>query len=236
MSMIDKIIALRAKIPANGATEHEALAALELADKLMEKHGISEGELNNVQFKRDMREGGYAQKQKTLHPSQKYCGMRVAKFCGVKGWRNHVSWSCFGFKEDVEMAEFLMDLIHNSMDRCWKDFLAVNPKTPNVSRHTQYWSFMIGMAKKINETLDMLIEERKKYYDQGTGTDLVVLKNALVMDGLAAMLPSLRFRKAKSSGVRTDGGAYDQGQAAGATVNLRRPLKGGGGGVKRITG
>lgn len=231
MSMINKIIALRAKIPANGATEHEALAALELADKLMQKHGITEEELNNVQFKRDMRSGSHQQRQKALHPSQKYCSVRVARFCGVKTWLDNGArnLAMFGFREDVEMAEFLMSLIHDSMDRGWKEFLASNPKDPKVTRHTQYWSFMIGMANRINETIDMLIEERKKYYEKGTGTDLISMKNALIDEGLSILLPSLRLKKTKNTGVRADQDAYGQGQTAGAAVNLRHPLKSGGG-------
>ncbi len=227
MSMIDKIIALRLKIPANGATEHEALAALELADKLMQKHGITEEELNNVQFKRDMRSGVHQQKQKAVHPSQKYCAVRVSRFCGTKTWldKNDNNLKIFGFNGDVEMAEFLMNLIHDSMDRGWKEFLATNPKDPNVSRHTQYWSFMIGMANRINENIDILIEERKKYYAKGTGTDLVIVKNALITEGMSALLPSLKLKRSKRTGVRADQDAYGQGQTAGNAVNLRRPLK-----------
>ncbi len=61
MSMIDKIKALREKIPENGATEGEAMAALELAEKLMEKYGITEADLKKVDFQRDMREGSFTQ-------------------------------------------------------------------------------------------------------------------------------------------------------------------------------
>jgi len=50
MNIHDKIIQLRKMVPENGATEAEAMVALELAAKLMAKHGITEEELNKAEF------------------------------------------------------------------------------------------------------------------------------------------------------------------------------------------
>ncbi len=228
MNMIDKIASLRAKIPANGATEEEALASLALADKLMQKHGISEKDLENIEFKRDMREGSYTQKQKTEHPSQKWCAMTIAGFCGIKVWTGRTTGNkkylkMFGLNDDVAMAEFLTSLVHDSMDRGWKEFLQHNPKRPDVSRHTEYWSFMMGFANRINEKLQDLIDARVHYYDS-TGTDLIVIKSALVDQGLDSLLPDLNLKAGKRSSTRVAGGAYKQGQSAGDNVNLQRPI------------
>lgn len=225
--MIEKIVALRGKIPENGATEQEALAALALADKLMVKHGLTEADLRNVDFARDMRSGSFTQKQKAIHPSQKYSGTSIAAFCGVKAWTQHIdnrkqNIRMFGMKGDVTMAEFLMGLVHDSMDRGWKEFLKTNVKRTNVSRHTEYWSFMIGFADTINNKLQDLVDAREVYMDS-TGTDLVVVKNSLVEEGLASMLPSLRTKKSSGS-TRVTGDAYSKGQTAGDKVNLSRPI------------
>jgi len=237
--MIEKIAALRAKIPENGATEDEAIAALAIAEKLMEKHGITEADLANVQFKRDMRQGGFEQKQKQEHPSQKYCDTTIARYCGTKAWngrsqtvKGKKTTELFGFAGDVEMHEFLLGLIHDSMNRGWKEFLKLNVKS-DQSRHTQYWSFMIGFAERINDKLDELINARVAQV--GTGTDLVTAKMALVEQGLEAMLPALQTREGRSSKTRVNHDAYGQGQAAGDKVNLQRPIQQGQSNMKRIS-
>jgi hypothetical protein len=47
-ALLDRISALLAKTRANGCTEAEALAAAELAEKLMAKYGLSLGELESI--------------------------------------------------------------------------------------------------------------------------------------------------------------------------------------------
>lgn len=236
--MINKIAALRAKIPENGATEDEAMAALAIAAKLMEKHGITEADLKAVEFSQDMRQGEFTQRQKTVHPSQKYCGVTIGLFCGVKAWTSHVSsrkkhLKMFGLINDVEMAEFLLGLIHDSMNRSWKEFLATNAKT-NESRHTQYWSFMIGFSERVNDKLEELMRERTAQVDS-TGNDLVVVKMALVEQGMSSMLPDVKLRKSRSRGTSLNMSAYGQGQIAGSKVNLSRPIQSKQSNTKRIS-
>jgi len=229
--IIAKIAALKAKIPERGATEEEAIAALAIAEKLMEKHGVTEADLKAVEFSRDMRQGVYEQRQKQEHPSQKYCDTTIARYCGTKAWngrsktvRGKKTTEIFGFKGDVEMHEFLLGLIHDSMDRGWKEFLKNNPKDPDVSRHTQYWSFMIGFGMRICDKLEELIEARTAQRDS-TGTDLVEVKMAVVEQGMESMLPGFQTKKQRSGSVRADKSAYGQGQAAGDKVNLSRPIQ-----------
>lgn len=240
-SILDKIAALKAKIPENGATEDEAIAALQIAEKLMEKHGITEADLKAVEFKRDMSSATFEQRQKQEHPSQKYCDTTIARYCGTLAWngrsqtvRNKKVTEIFGFKGDVAMHGFLLGLIHDSMDRGWKEFLKENPKKEGVSHHTQYWSFMIGFAERINTRLEALMEARTVQHDS-TGNDLVEVKSEIVLQGLKSILPHVQFRKARSSSVRANMSAYGQGMAAGDKVNLQRPIQQAQGGLKRLT-
>ena len=226
--MIDRIAALRAKIPENGATEDEAMAALAIAAKLMEKHGVTEADLKAVEFSRDMRQGEFTQRQKAVHPSQKYCAATIGLFCDVKPWTAYVSpkkkhLKMFGLINDVEMAEFLLGLIHDSMDRGWKEFLNDNPKD-NRSRHTQYWSFMMGFADRVNDKLEELMQSRKTQVDS-IGNDLVVVKMTLIEQGMESMLPDVKLRKKKGQRINANMDAYNQGQAAGDRVNLNRPIQ-----------
>lgn len=227
MNIHDKILQLRSKVPERGATEDEALASLKMADKLMAEYGITEAGLAKVQVARDMRGGTHAQRQKVQHPSSKWCLVAIGKFTKTRVWYDKRLYNpqIFGMISDVEMAEFLLELVHDSMNRGWKDFLASNSKVPGVSRHTQYWSFMMGFAARINDKIDELVEARRTNFDS-TGTDLVVVQMALVDAGLNALVPGLKLKKPAKKGIRTEGGAYHQGSAAGDRVNLSRPIKG----------
>jgi hypothetical protein len=233
MDIVERIAQLRKMVPENGASEEEALSALNMADRLMQKHGITEADLRKVEFARDMRRGHFQQRQKVEHPSTKFCGMTIAKFCGIVTW-----WGVdtrraeyFGMKDDVEMAEYLTQVIHDAMDRGWKDYLKTMPKgMSGSSRHTEYWSFMVAFGNRINKRIKELMES----HATPTGTDLVVLKNQLVEEGLKVMLPGLNLRFTASPGFNTNGAALAAGRAAGERVNLNRPLEAGSGGRKLI--
>jgi len=232
MNITDKIINLRNKVPDKGATEAEAMSALEKADELMAKHGITEADLSNAEYKKDMKAGEMRQKQKQRHPAAKFCAMTIGEFCGVKLWGSGDVVTVFGFNGDVEMAEFLYALVRDSMDRGWKEFLKENPKEPGISRHTQYWSFMLGFSRRINEKLRELIDARRP----AKGKDLVVVKMAVVEAGRDAMFPSLNLNKARNASRRVTKDAMDKGKAAGDRINLQRPLKSNGFTQKKIAG
>ena len=232
MSIEDRIKSLRSKVTENGATEDEMMTALAMADKLMKKHGLTEADLARTEFKRDMKENMFRQKQVQLHPSQKWCSRKIGEFCGVKMWTSP-EWRedvpgyktrkvirMFGYNDDVEMAEFLLGLIHDSMDRGWKDFCNTFPKDPEVSRHTQYWNYMMGFADRINARLVELM----KPMEVGTGTDLVATKMSLVEQGMAEMLPDVQLVKSNSRGINGDPLSNIAGRAAGDKVNLNRPI------------
>lgn len=222
----EKILRLRNMVPEKGASEQEAMTALEKADKLMQEHGISEADLRTSEAKRDMSDGSFKYRFKAQHPCSKLCGSTIGRFCGVISWYSQAKQSskAFGFNGDVEMYEFLMKLVHDSMDRGWKEFLAANPPSEGVSRHTEYWSFMYGFAQRINVKLRELIDAREVRKDS-IGTDLVEAKMSVIEQGMAEMLPDIKLKSSRSSGLKKGSkDAYGQGQQAGDKVNLNRPI------------
>lgn len=231
----ERILRLRQLIPANGATEGEALAALLKADALMQEHGLTEADLNIAQAKKDMRAGAFQYGIKTQHPCAKWCSKTIGKFCGVVTWFSSDT-NCsngFGFIGDTEMYEFLMKMVHDSMNREWKTYVSTNPARKGVSRHTEYWSFMMGMSNRINEKLRELIEARTVVADS-TGTDLVIKKMEIVQAGLAEMIPDLALSGPKKSSIRAYESVFEKGRAAGEKVNLNRPLNAGSNNQRRI--
>jgi len=231
-----KILALRNMITERGATEAEAMAALAKADKLMAEHGLTEADLEVAEAKRDMKHGEFRYGIKTQHPCAKWCSKTIGQFCGVVTWYNSRDQKSngFGFNADVEMYEFLLKLVHDSMNREWKDYLQNNPPRPGLSRHTEYWSFMLGMAQRVNEKLMELMAAREVKTDS-TGTDLVVKKFAVIEAGMKEMLPGLELKSSRSRGTMVEKSAMAEGRKAGERVNLSRPLKTGPGGRKAIS-
>jgi len=231
----EKILKLRSMIPERGATEGEALAALLKADALMAEHDLSEKDLDIAQAKRDMRAGEFKYGIKTQHPCAKWCSKTIGRFCGVTTWWNgeKSTSNAFGFNGDVEMYEFLLKLVHDTMNREWKDYVNNHPPRKGVSRHTEYWSFMAGISETVNKKLIELINARKVVQDS-TGTDLIVKKDAIIEAGMREMLPHLMLRKTKSVGIRADGNALNKGQEAGSRINLSRPIKEGPNNRKQI--
>lgn len=220
-----KILALRNMIEERGATEAEAMAALIKADKLMAEYGLTEADLEIAEAKRDMSHGEFCYGIKAQHPCAKWCSKTIGRFCGVITWYDSSLQKSngFGFNADVEMYQFLLRLVHDSMNREWKDFLKVNLARPGISRHTEYWSFMLGMAERINEKLCELIDAREVHISS-SGTDLIVKKQAMIEAGMKEMMPELSLHRSYSRGIRADGSAMDQGRAAGERVNLQRPV------------
>lgn len=222
----EKIVQLRKVIPERGATEAEALNAIELANKLMEKYGICEEDLRSVEFESDMKIGVVDNEKKAEDPTTKLCANAIARFCEVKVWKQFeygkMVTKFFGMIEDVEMAEFLYEVISKSMEHGWKEYMKGDyPK--EVSRHKLYWSFRYGFSNRVVEKLDEMVAERQS--KKTTGTDLVVLKSQLIEEAASRSL-GLRFKETKNSSVSIEGSAYYKGQIAGDRVNLSRPVRG----------
>ena len=226
MNIQEKIIQLRKIVPENGATEAEAIAALEMAAKLMSKYGVTEEELRGVEFKRDMKSGTYSDGIKNQDAASKLCASTISAFCEVKCWwsTGTSSLKFFGLNADVEMAEFLIALVSGSMKRSWKDYLAAGDYDRSVSHHRRYWSFHYGFAERINTKLRELIDARSPR-DKTTGTDLIIMKSELVVRAMSEMLPDLNLRRTTSRGTKLNRSDYVQGQMAGDKVNLSRPIQ-----------
>ena len=229
MDIHEKIIQLKKVVPENGATEAEALTALRLANRLMEKHGISEENLLATEFERDMHRRGVDKQNNHQDPALKLCAVTIAKFCGVQFWWSRMSitpkkekvfGNIFGYNGDVEMAEFLMDLVSKSMERSWTDYLKAGEYDRSISRHRLYWSFRHGFADRINSKLDEMMKMRAV----PTGTDLVVLKDQMVAQGMKELLPDLNLRDGRRSSMGISRDAYADGVVAGNRVNLNRPI------------
>jgi len=229
---VDIIKALRRKAEDQASTEAEVMEAIAQAEKMMAKHQITEAQLEKITATEGMRQGDHDNRLKTKHPINKYCLVTISKFCEVKTWWdvNTMKGMFYGFDADVEMAEYLIDMIRGCMERSWKFYLKDNP-IPTKSRHTEYWSFHLGFAKRVNNKMIDIINSRNPIIIS-SGTDLVVKKMEIIKTGFEISV-GIKLYKIKKSKIRVQSGALIQGAIAGDSVNLNRPVEGKGS-VRRI--
>lgn len=221
MDIKEKIIQLRKLVKENGATEAESLAAFELANKLMDKYGISEEDLAKISIEKDMKSTRYSTNTKVVDPAIQLCGVKIAEFCEVEAWTMSGDLMIFGLYGDVDMAEFLFDMIVRSMKKSWSDYLKAGDYNKRISRHDLYWSFRHGFAARVCEKLQELISLRNSGISNGK--DLITRKMDLIKSSRDLMFNlSLSSGKAKASKVYTS--VYEEGKRAGDKINLNRPV------------
>lgn len=224
MDIKEKIAHLRKLVKENGATEAEALAAFELANKLMEKYGITEDELSKVKIDKDMKTFLY-QTSATVHPASLFTASKIAAFCEVMTWLTKdfgdQGLVFFGLNDDVDTAEFLIHMVTNTAKSAWTVFLKIGNYNRSISRHELYHSFFRGFANRINVKINELITLRQS--PSSNGTSLVVRKDTLLQQARDQLFGT-DFSKARASSTTVDSSTFIAGQRAGDAVNLNRPL------------
>ena len=117
------------------------------------------------------------------------------------------------------MTHYIADLVSTAMAVEASRF----KRTPGylryrlADRRTVSASFLHGMAASISEKLIAMKPERDAV-NATTGRDLIVVKQAVVDEELAKL--GIRFGKARATGRRIAGTAFEAGQAAGRKLRI----------------
>jgi hypothetical protein len=149
--------------------------------------------------------------------------MYVAAFFDCKCWISGADLVFFGSEHDTELAHGMVDLLRVAMDLAWSRYLKSDARDPYEHGRTLRASFMLGMARRINERLRAIKQERSQAAQTlSTGTSLVVVKERVIQEKFATYSAqaglNLRAQTRRPS-VGSDG-AYQAGQAAGSRVDL----------------
>jgi hypothetical protein len=221
---VNRIRNLLNKTVENGCTEQEAMAAAEMAGKLMDKYGVDMSETEIREEK--CTTGIHGAHRARPHPSQ-WCANQIAKFCNCVVWhrRGTGQINFFGLPADVEVATYLLRVIEGAMDRSYLAYRnATHERTGMRLRNT----FMAAFADRVNARLgDMLKARHTEDLMTTSGTSLMVVKNAVVKEQWDAQ--DLKLGKAKTVRIamaRSDA-ARAAGQAAGNKVHLGTAVTGG---------
>ncbi len=226
--LIGRIQALRAKTIEQGCTEQEALAAASKVAELLDRHGLSMSELD---LRRQDCEGiGVDTDRRRVGPVDE-CVPAIAAFFDCRAWAEKTQAGTlrhifFGMPGDVEAAHYLYDLVDTAFDTETARFRAsdIYGDIHSRDRRSATTSFHTGLGSGIRAKLHDLRQAREAVRRNGSGRDLMVVKESIVDDEVARLGLSLRARsRATKKYVLTD--AYEAGHQAGKRFEYRPGLK-----------
>lgn len=213
---IRHVKALMMKTVANGCTEDEALAALELARRMMDEESIDDTDLHF---------GGESVTAENVTRTdfdkiRNKLATSVGFFCGCRTWTGAFdSITYCGLQSETLFAHWLLDMLAAFVEREAQNFLDRTRRRgmPRV-RRIERGSFVVGCADRIAERLQQLTPKPVT----GNGRSLIVAKNALIkayMDerGIKLREPFKLYRG--------NDAAYDAGVRAGDDAQFNRPVE-----------
>lgn len=229
-----KIKALFAKTTEAGASEHEAMAAMQKGRELLEKYQL---ELSDL----DIREEGTEVKRFDWSAVGERLYTKVGNYCECQSWKSDTHTPIYrtkgkykglfshyqqgfefkfvGIKSDAVFAEWLFAALVSFVENQQADFYMDNREVSVSQSH----DFVTGCVDRLRTRLQHEIDERKRNRPLGSGRDLVPLKNAMIKEKMQALGVTLVFTTAARPEYR-DPNAYMAGQAAGNNVGLHRPM------------
>ena len=219
--LVQVVQGLRAKTVEQGCTEQEALAAAAKVAELLDRYGMSLGELD---FKAQPCEGMTMQTDRKRNGPIDRCVPAVASFFDCRVWGERaadktIRYVFFGLRGDVGAAQYLHELVERAFEtetdrfRAGALYLAMEGERRSATN-----SFQIGLADGIIGKLQAMRAERGT--GRGTGRDLVPVKAAMVDEELDKLGISLR-RVARGRGTRVLSDAFEAGQEAGREFEYR---------------
>jgi uncharacterized protein DUF2786 len=235
-ALLDKISALLAKTQQNGCTEAEAIAAAELAQKLMAKYGLSLSELQAIPSAIEACEAdATAIGNRRAHEVLRLASA-IAFYTDTRSWyqrhgiidvgkgrqRLHESHGIvvvyFGLSADVQVAKYLTNTLRTMLDSEWGAFWRAYPKDPKPNARTARASFMRGMTNRLSKRL----REMKNLQSKDVANDcreIVLVKEQIVTAAFEDAGIKIGAGR-RSSGGAGDSTSYSAGDAAGRRVSI----------------
>lgn len=225
---IEQIRALMSKTIENGATEAEAMQAIALAKKLMAKHGLTMDDIKNKTVNLgDYVWGSNAKSySKRISSFEKIISIVIGNYTNTKPLlyskqvsdekhsRDEKIILFFGHKIDVELAVYMMNMCSSALKTEWAKYVASSKDKIHGNRLK---SFSIGMSDSITKKIEELMAEE----ETATSNELIVVKNAIVVNLFAEATAGLKNKK-NGIVVYDKDDSYGKGVEAGEKVNLHR--------------
>lgn len=222
--VLSRIQALRLKTVDRGCTEEEAVAAAAKVASLLDRYGLSLGE---VRLKAQNAEGfGVDTGRRRFGPIDN-CLPVVGRFCDCRVWTEQdddgqIRYIFFGLPADTEGARYLYELIEQTFETEARQFKRSELYACHHTseRRSATHSFQTGLAQGISQKLRRLRAERETTMQAAAGRDLVVVKDEVIDQDLAKLGLNFTTRSSKRRrSVLRD--AYEAGQEAGDRFTYR---------------
>lgn len=224
--VLQRIQALRAKTVEQGCTEQEALASAKKVAELLDRYGLSLGE---VEMRDQACEGVGVDTGRQRRAPIDECIPTIALFCDCKMWMETgasgaIRYVFFGLPADVEAAHYLYDLIVVTFATETARFKNEDMTIASNARRVSTRSFQIGLAHGIGDKLKSLKVERDAANRLSTDRDLVPMKASVIEDELEKLGLSFHAKSQnRKRSVAPD--AYHAGRAAGRKFEPRRGVE-----------
>lgn len=227
----ERVQALLSKTEENGCTKEEAMAAAEKARSLIEKHQIDIGE-------EGVREEGVVTKQTKRTAGAKrlytFTAFAISKytetFCYIhttpRSAKNKGSvLKSIGNEDDADLAVWLAETLLNTFEKEWRNYRF----TPEYRKGCEKahgralrTAFQDAFCDVVSQRLRELVEQRQRAQEQaqGTGTELVVVKDALIEQYKEQS--GLKLSKASFVGSTQEEYARQAGARAGRRADLHK--------------
>ena len=224
--VLQRIQALRAKTVEQGCTEQEALASARKVAELLDRYGLSLGE---VEMRDQACEGVGVDTGRRRRGPLDECVPAIAMFCDCKVWSEKaasgaIRYVFFGLPADVEAAHYLHDLICAAFANETERFKREDAAIASNARRDSAKSFQIGLAHGIGEKLKSMKAERDAANRKASGRDLVPMKASVIEDELEKLGLDFHARARRRKRL-VQPGAYEAGRIAGRKFEPRRGLE-----------
>jgi uncharacterized protein DUF2786 len=190
--LLDKISALLQKTTDNGCTEAEAIAAAQLAEKLMAKYGLSLAELKAVDPVSACEQVYTELGNRRTHEAQYVVGA-IAYFTDTKTWYQRHGWRIetkapsvgvvfFGLSADVQIATYLFKTIRTAMDDEWRAYWKKESRWTNSNARTARKCFMQGMVERLSARIRQMKQAQQSRQAVGNDCHTLVVINEQVIE------------------------------------------------------
>lgn len=226
--IMGKIRALLSKTIENGCTEAEAMAALSMAQAMMDAYEVTEADLNEVKQESAIKET--MKDMRDPHHIRRQLCVGIAEFTHTKAYTNQYKpqkfkYNFIGTKSDVDFAMWLTETLTMFVQKELKNYIWSNKYTslPPSEKRVIINGFVLGCCSRIVERLRELVNQSETNSSYNANA-LVVIKNDLVIKKMNEL--GLRLRDPRNRGTRINSNSYSAGKSAGDKAQFGRPVHG----------
>jgi hypothetical protein len=219
--VVQLIRALRAKTVDQGCSEQEALASARKAAELLDRYGLSLGE---IEIREQSCERVAVDTGRKRRGPIDQCAPAIAEFCDCRIWTEtnaagSLRFVFFGLPADVAAAHCIYDLVVLAFATETAAFKKSVVSAPKPSTH----SFQIGLAHGIAQKLRDMKSERDAANRASGGRELVPIKTSVIEEEIAKLGLAFEARQKRKRRVEVD--AFEAGVAAGRKFEPHRKVE-----------